>query len=240
LFKLPNPEVKQYARFNVSGAITKGREIRELLESGEYIGWDDPRLVTLRALKRRGIVKDAYYELAKVVGMSKTSSILDFSIIASINRKLLDEQASRFYFIADHVKVKIEKTPKFEVELDLHPHHRKGGRKFQISGSFYLSKKDLDTIEDGETVRLINCMNITKKGEKYIFHSKEAMKKVKKIHWLPVDQVTEVEILMPDCTTLKGYAETHINQLKKGDVIQFERFAFCRLDEKLKFWYTHT
>ena len=47
--------------------------------------------------------------------------------------------------------------------------------------------------------------------------------------------------MMPDKTVLKGLAENNVNSLKEGDVIQFERFGFCRLDDKdkMKFWFTH-
>lgn len=249
LFNLPNPEIRQYARFNITGAVTQGREIRALIETGKYIGWDDPRLVTLRALRRRGIVKESYYELAKVVGMSKTNSNIDFSVIAAINRHLLDESASRFFFIDDPVEVIIKGSPKQEIELDLHPHFRKEGRKFTTHEKFYLSKKDLSDVKDGELVRLMDCLNFVKKGKEYIFDSTDVenyRKKGKKIiHWLPADQVIETEVLLPDCTTVKGFAEKNITQLEEGSVIQFERYAFCRLDSvdecnnTYKFWYGH-
>jgi len=242
LFNLPNPEVKQYARFNVTGAVTKGREIREMIESGKYIGWDDPRLVTLRALKRRGIIKESFYELSKVIGMSKTTSNLDFSVIASINRKLLDEKASRYFFIADPKKITIQNAPEQELELDLHPHNKKGGRRFKVKDTFYLSKKDLETIKEGDLVRLMSCLNFTKKHEKFIFHSldlEEYKKYGKKIiHWLPKN-TTKVEILMPDCKLQKGIAEESIKNIKTDEVIQFERFGFCKLDKENSFWYTH-
>ncbi len=249
LFKLPNPTVKQYARFNVTGAVTQGREIRKLIESGDYIGWDDPRLVTLRALKRRGITKDAFYELAKVIGMSKATSNLDFSVIASINRKLLDETASRFFFIHDPVEILVEGAPEQEIELNLHPHKKKNGRPFKTGGKFYLSKTDLDQIKDGELVRLMDCLNFRKKDNKFTFVSTDVetyKKEGKKIlHWIPVDQALEIEMLMPDCTTIKGVAEENIALIEEGEVVQFERYAFCRLDSidecqnLYKFWYGH-
>jgi glutamyl-tRNA synthetase len=242
LFNLPNPEVKQYARFNVTGAVTKGREIREMIESGKYIGWDDPRLVTLRALKRRGIIKESFYELSKVIGMSKTTSNLDFSVIASINRKLLDEKALRYFFIPDPKKIVIENAPKQELELNLHPHNKKGGRKFKVKDTFHISKKDLETIKEGDLVRLMDCLNFTKKHDKFIFHSlniEEYKKQGKKIiHWLP-EKTTKVEILMPDCKLQKGFAEESIKNIKINEVIQFERFGFCKLDKENSFWYTH-
>ncbi|MFT4297992.1 MAG: glutamate--tRNA ligase family protein, partial [Candidatus Woesearchaeota archaeon] len=249
LFELPNPEVKQYARFNVTGAITQGREIRKLIESGQYIGWDDPRLVTLRALKRRGIVKDAFYELAKIIGMSKTNSNLDFSVIASINRSILDEKSDRFFFIADYQTIIIEGAPEQELELNIHPHHRKGGRKFKANEEFYVSKKDIESIKEGELIRLMDCLNFRKQGQKFIFDSLEVenyKKEGKKIiHWIPVNDAIETSMLLPNCKEISGMAEHNITQIEENKVVQFERYGFCRLDSidecsnTYKFWYGH-
>ena len=247
LFNLPNPTVKQYARFNITGAVTQGREIRTLIESGDYIGWDDPRLVTLRALKRRGIVKEAFYELAKTVGMSQSHSNLDFSVIASINRTILDEKAQRFFFISDGEKITVEGAPKKECTLHLHPHHHKGGRTLTTSQHFIISKKDIDKIQDNELFRLMDCINVRKKGNSYICEGDdlERYKKEGKtiIHWLPDDnsQLIDIEILMPDNTTLQGKAEKTVTNIAEDSVIQFERFGFCRLDNKKekRFWFTH-
>ncbi len=247
LFKLPNPEVKQYARFNITNAVTQGREIREMIETGNYIGWDDPRLVTLRALKRRGIPKEAYYELAKVVGMSKATSNLDFEVIASTSRKLLDESAKRFFFIQNPKEIEIKNAPNQDIELDLHPDKIKGGREFKTTNKFYLTHEDFDSFEENEIIRLMDCLNFVKKQNEFEFVStkyEDFKNKGKKIiHWLPVEKLTEVEILMPDNKAIKGLTENNISKLKVNDVIQFERFGFCRLDSiednKFKFWFTH-
>ncbi|MCB9359099.1 glutamate--tRNA ligase [Candidatus Woesearchaeota archaeon] len=249
LFNLTNPTIRQYARTNVKDATTKGREIRELIKTGEYIGWDDPRLITLRALKRRGIVKEAYYELAKVIGMSKTTSELDFRVIAAINRQLLDESAQRFFAIVDPMEITIEGAPEQELALKYHQHKEDRGRKFKTNDKFLVEKEDLEKIKDGELIRLMDCLNFKKSGDKFIFTSTdlEEYKKDGKaiIHWLPADDCIDIEILMPDCKTKKAKAETSISQLKEGAVIQFERYAFCRLDSidkdkgMYKFWYSH-
>ncbi|MBW3016790.1 glutamate--tRNA ligase, partial [Candidatus Woesearchaeota archaeon] len=60
LFGYKNPVLRDYGRINIVGAVTQGRDIRKLIEEGKMIGWDDPRLVTIRALRRRGIVKETF------------------------------------------------------------------------------------------------------------------------------------------------------------------------------------
>ncbi|MFW5871936.1 MAG: glutamate--tRNA ligase [bacterium] len=243
LFNLPNPTIKQYARTSVENASTKGREIRELIESGEYIGWDDPRLITLKALQRRGIVKEAYYELAKVIGMSKTNSVLDFSVISSINRRLLDESAKRFFCIINPIHIEIENSNDNTIELDMHPHLDLGKRTFTVNNKYILEKGDIESIADDEEYRLIDNINIKNNEQTSTSHKEFKGKKI--IHFLPDDekQLVNIEILMPDCTTKKAMAEKNIESLQPGEVIQFQRFGFCRLDSidkgMYKFWYTH-
>ncbi|MFT4303493.1 MAG: glutamate--tRNA ligase [Candidatus Woesearchaeota archaeon] len=250
LFNLSNPTIRQYARTNVKDATTKGREIRDLISTGEFIGWDDPRLITLRALKRRGIVKEAYYELAKVIGMSKTTSELDFSVIAAINRQLLDESAKRFFCITNPVKIAIEDAPSLEVNLKFHQHKEERARKFITNNTFLIEKQDYDNINDGDMIRLMDCLNFKKENNnfKYVSTDLEDYKNNGKsvIHWLPSDDNVDIEILMPDCKTINAKAESNILKLEQGSVIQFERYAFCRLDSKndsgqpkMIFWYGH-
>jgi len=255
LLGFPKPVYKHYGRYNVIGATTQGREIRALIESGDYIGWDDPRLVTLRALRRRGIVKDAFYELVKKVGLSKQQTNLDYSVIAAINRNLLDKQASRFFGIIDPVTIVVADIPESleEFSLALHPEAEKGARKLTASNEYYIEKIDNDKIPIGHVVRCMDAMNIRKIAEtEFVFVSESyddflaiaPSERAHLIHFVPKD-CNEVfaEIFMPDTKTVPIVAESSILSLNVGDVVQFERFAFCRLDSKehktLTFWYAH-
>jgi len=248
LLKLNKQTLVDYGRFNVVGAITQGREIRQLIEEKKVLGWDDPRLVTLKALRRRGIVKESYYELVKEVGLSKTQTNIDFSIIAAINRRLLNAESNRYFFIKEPVKVTIKKAPELNLNLNLHPDKRTGGRNFKTSSKFILDKEDFDQLEDGNLYRLMECLNFSKKGDSFVFNSldvetyKSNGKKI--IHWLPNNKDNiKVEVLMPDATLIKGLAEPTVKSIKEGQVVQFERFGFCRLDKikknKQLFWYCH-
>jgi glutamyl-tRNA synthetase len=245
LLKLKKQVVLQYGRFNIAGATTQGREVKQLIDDKKVIGWDDPRLVTLRALKRRGFVKQMYYDLVKEIGLNPSQINLDWKLLYSINRKILDPICSRYFFVSVPHKIKIEGAPKQDVELHLHPDKKEGGRKFKTAEEFYIEKADFDEMKDGELYRLMDCLNFRKSKGKFVFDSVEYEKykdKGKKIiHWLPADQTVPVSVFMPDATTVKGLAEPGIKSLKTNDVIQFERFGFCRMDDasKLSFWYTH-
>jgi glutamyl-tRNA synthetase len=240
---LPKQEVIQYGRFNIKGATTQGREIRELISSGKVSGWDDPSLVTLKALRRRGILPQTFYELMLQMKLSaNTGKNIDWSMIESINRSILDPLVNRYFFINDPVELKVKGAPKQDIELKLHPDHpEKGARKYAVHEEFYVSKEDHDKFKG--IVRLMDCINI----EDGRFHSIEYEKYKGRgnqiIQWLPKqDDLTAVEIRMPDNTLLKGLSEPMIKGLKIGDIVQFQRFGFCRLDEKgdvFKFWFTN-
>ena len=239
LLNLSKQTVVEYGRFNVTGAITKGREIREKIESGEYTGWDDPRLVTLRALKRRGIVKETYYELVKQVGLSPTQTNIDFEIIAAINRKLIDKTSSRYFFLEKLHKIKIKNAINKIVKIPLHPEDKdRGYRTLETTDEFYIDEE----LEKDKPYRLMHLFNF--KDEKFISEEVDKHMDAKMIHWLPVSKnLVQVEILMPDATVKKGLAEPDAENIEIGEVVQFERFGFCRLDKKEKnklcFWFTH-
>lgn len=246
LLKLTRQTVIQYGRFNVTDALTQGREIRELIEKKQVSGWDDPRLVTVKALARRGIRPETFTDLAIEVGLSKTPTNIDWSVISSFNRKYLDASANRYFFVENPQKIKVEKAPAQKLMLKLHPESEKAERKFETTGEFLISEKDyyaIKKLKDGDLVRLMDCLNFRIEGDKFVFDSLDIdnyRKNGKKIvHWLPDAGNIDAEILMPDASTSKGAAESNAAKIKAGEVVQFARFGFCRLESKGKFIYCH-
>ncbi len=237
--------IVHYGRFNIRRAVTQGREIRKLIEEGKVTGWDDPSLVTLRALNRRGIVKETLYELVNRVGLSLTPTNIDWTIISSINRSILDKKVNRYFFVEDPVKIKVKNAPEQKIKLNLHPDYpKRGKRDFTTLETFHVSRDDYVKFKSGDIIRLMDCLNFEVKSKEYVYHSKnvdEYRKKGKSIiHWLPDQKdLVKVKVRMPDNTIKKGLAESSVNKLKKGDIVQFQRFGFCRLDSKNKFWFTN-
>ena len=249
LFGFKKQEVIQYGRFNVVGAITQGREIRELIKEKKVVGWDDPRLVTLRALKRRGILPEMFYELVLKVGLSKTPTNIDWTVISSINRKILDSNSNRYFFIDYPKEIIIKGSPEMQIKIKLHPEHEeRGTRNFKTNERFYISKKDFKELKEGKLYRLMHAFNFKKQKNDLVFDSKE-LEKYKQhgekiMHWLPKQEnLVNVEVMMPDAKMVKGIAEPSVKNIKINEVVQFERFGFCKLDsiekDKLVFWFTH-
>ncbi|MBS3102609.1 glutamate--tRNA ligase [Candidatus Woesearchaeota archaeon] len=242
-------KIYEFARFNLEGVESSGRIIREKIRKKELIGWDDPSLTTLIALRRRGFLPEAIKEFVLSTGITKTEATLTWDDLISHNRKLLDAKCNRYFFISDAKEIKIENAPEQEAELKLHPDFKERGfRKFKAKDRFYVEKEDFKEFKDNKLYRLMDCLNFKKAKGKLVFDSLEHEKYKKHgekiIHWLPVQKdLVKAEILMPDKKTIKGIAEPMVKNLKAGEVVQFARFGFCRLDKKeknkLSFWFTH-
>ncbi|MBI1935747.1 glutamate--tRNA ligase [Candidatus Woesearchaeota archaeon] len=245
-------QIYEFARFNLEGVESSGRIIREKVQKKQLIGWDDPSLTTLVALRRRGFLPEAIKEFVLSTGLTKTEAILTWDDFIVHNRRLLDSKCNRYFFVENPKEIKIENAPEQISELKLHPDYsERGTRKFKTKDKFYVAEKDLKEFRDGKLIRLMDCINFKKaKGKfgKFVFDSKEYENYKKHgdkiIHWLPVQKdLAKIEVLMPDKRIAKGLAEPMVKNLKVQDIVQFARFGFCKLDKKEKnklvFWYTH-
>ena len=228
-------DVLQYGRISVNGFEAQGRVIREKIEKGEVTGWDDPRLMTLKALKRRGIVPETFYELTLEVGLSPTATNLDWSQVAAINREIIDPTTKRYFFVKDPKKIHIKNSLK-QAKAPLHPEYKEMGFKtLHFDEEFYVQ----DTLEKGKIYRFMHLFNF--KDNKCISEEYDPEIKAKIIHCVPVKDAVDVRVLMADGSIIKGKGEHALKDLKKGEIIQFERQFFCRLEdkEKMLFVYTH-
>jgi glutamyl-tRNA synthetase len=241
-------KIYEFARFNLEGVESSGRIIRDLIKENKLIGWDDPSLTTIVALKRRGFVPEAIKDFVLSTGITKVEATLTWDDLIAHNKKILDKSADRYFFIHDAKEIKIKNAPKQLVKLKLHPDAKEEPREFNTNDRFYIEKEDFKKFRNNKLYRLMDCLNFKKKGSKLVFHSLEYEKYKKHgdliMHWLPKQKdLVKTEILMPDKKIIKGIAETMTEKLKENDIVQFTRFGFCRLDgkgkNKLSFWFTN-
>ena len=227
---------------------------KKLIQEGKFSGWDDIRLPFLAALRRRGYQPGALLKWAAAFGISlndkKVSAKEAFKNINAFNTDIIEPIAKRFFFINEPVKINVDGALEQDVELDLHPDNIKGGRKFKTHEGFIITKDDHESLKEGKIGRLMDCLNYIKKENKFTFDSVDYEKYKKEgccsiIHWLPDDakQIADAEVLMPDKTTIKGKIEKTVEMIDVGDVVQLERFGFCRLDSVedgvYQFWFSH-
>lgn len=251
-FKWKIPTHLYIGRVNFLGFDLSSSETKKKIQRGEYDGWDDIRLPFIPALKRRGYQPEAFVKFAVEMGVSQNDKTITgedyFKSLNAFNKEIIDIKSNRYFFVEEPIEITVEKAPEQKVELDLHPEDKKRGKRiFKTSTKFYVAKEDYSQFKKGKLYRLMDCLNF-KFGEKVTFdsveyeHYKEHGEKI--MHWLPVSKdLVNVEVLMPDKTTRKGLGESLLNKLKEGEIVQLERFGFCRLDkkekDKLTFWFAH-
>ncbi len=243
------PEAIHYGRLKITGAYLSKSKIVQGIREGLFQDWDDPRLATFVALRRRGITPGAIKKMIMDVGPKTSDVVLSWENLNAYNRKILDPVADRYFFVQAPVELTVKHVPKtFNVRLHLHPEHpERGFREYAIaperdegSVKLWVSKKDIDPSKVGVVVRLMELFNIrVEKSNAYacdaafVSESYDDARKAKAqlIHWVPVGQDMPCHIVMPDATTVDGVAENACKRLKPDNIIQFERFGFVRIDK---------
>ena len=150
------------------------------------------------------------------------------------------------FFVDQPVMIHIRGTPNKVIAIRRHPEiEDRGSRYMDITGDFYLSADDLGKIQDGQLYRLMDCLNFRRVSGEYVYDSDDLDKYRKEgqgiFHFLPASiGIDEVQVMMPDKSIRFGKCEK-IDDLAPGDIVQFERFGFVRLDDKAmkRFWFTH-
>jgi glutaminyl-tRNA synthetase len=110
------PIQTEFARLNLSHTLTSKRKLRELVEQGIVNGWDDPRLPTLRGMRRRGYPPAAIRQFCEMIGVSRSDSVIDMSILEECVRNELNRTAKRALCVMDPIKVVIENYPEDKIE----------------------------------------------------------------------------------------------------------------------------
>jgi glutamyl-tRNA synthetase len=242
----------------ISGGLLSKSKIVEGVRTGAFTGWDDPRLATFMALRKRGILPETVRRLIIEVGPKTVDVTLSWDNLYAINRKLVDPVANRYFFVCDPRKVIVKNVSKtVTVKTRLHPEHpERGFRFFKLQPkdgevTFWISSHDANLLKSKDIIRFMGLFNVqvedVQKGvveASYHSRSHEEAKKLGAplIHWIPAETGIPCEVVMPDATTFRGIAEDTCRQLEPNDIIQFERFGFVRIDSvdwKIGAYYAH-
>ncbi|HLD83543.1 MAG TPA: glutamate--tRNA ligase [archaeon] len=223
------PETVILGRFSLSDMMLSKSSIREGIEKGDFREWDDPGLGTLRALRRRGFVPEAIRRIVVEVGSRPNDITISFENLAAYNRKIIDPKAKRYFFVAEPKMITLKNSKKKVVEAKTHPAGEER-RIIAVGDRIYIEKDDYEKYK-GLEIRLKDFCNV-KLGDTAEVTGYE-IKPTPKIHWVP-DKHIVVRVLMPGGETLAGVGEPNILKAKKGEVVQFERFGFVRIEGKEK------
>ncbi len=244
-----------FSRLEFKGMPISKRIIRPLIEEGKVSWYDDPRLPTLEALKRRGIKPEAIRKFIMSLGLTKANTLAPFDSLEAFNRKFVDPDSKRLFMVSNAKKLTVKNLPVSSVEIPNHPVVDMGKRKIEVNGEFYISGDDAQNIKEGMQIRLLGLGNISIKkdgiefeGE---FEGEQNIANIPKIQWVPQKTAHKIKMIIPkvlfngdefnedSLEELDVYTEPQYLQLKEGEEIQFVRFGYCRKDSQNQAIFTH-
>ncbi|HPE62714.1 MAG TPA: glutamate--tRNA ligase [Methanothrix sp.] len=220
-------KIHQFGSFSTSA-------LRRALEAGEYSGWDDARMPTVRALRRRGIRAEALRKFMIDLGVGETDISISMDSVYAENRKIVDPEAKRRFFVKDPVPMEIEGEVPSTAKAPFHPTLDMGYREIPAGGKLLVSSEDLLDLQVGASLRLkdlcnIEILSLNPLRARVIGTDPQQAREMKLriIHWAPTGGVP-VRVMRPDGVDA-GIGELGIkDDLDK--VVQFERYGFVRID----------
>lgn len=140
------PRQIEFAKLYLTNVITGKRYIKKLVEDKIVDGWDDPRLVSIAALRRRGYTKEAIWKFVELCGISKANSSVDYAMLEYCIREDLKLKKSRIMAVLDPIKLVIDNYPEGEVEELEIPNNMEnpelGSRTMKFGKELYIERDD--------------------------------------------------------------------------------------------------
>ena len=146
LLAQPLPQQYEFARLNLSYVVLSKRKLIQLVEEKHVDGWDDPRMPTLVGARRRGFMPEGFRLFADRIGVSKSDSWIDMSVLEDCMRETLNETAPRRIAVLDPLKLVIDNYPADKEELCEAPNHPQkpewGKRPVPFSRELWIERED--------------------------------------------------------------------------------------------------
>ena len=224
----PNPKQREFARLNVTHTVMSKRYLRYLVENNMVDGWDDPRLPTICALRRRGYTPTSIFNFVRSAGVAKANSLVDIEMLEHCIREELNATASRRICVKNPIKVVVTNYPEDKVEYFEVPNNPSvegaGTRQVAFTRELYIDESDFAEVPppkffrmkpDGE-VRLmgayiVKCNEIIKNEDGTVkeihctadLETRNGMpvdgRKIKgTIHWLSATYCEEATLMLYD------------------------------------------
>ncbi|WP_422649111.1 glutamine--tRNA ligase/YqeY domain fusion protein [Cupriavidus sp. H18C1] len=148
LLREPLPHQYEFARLNLTYAITSKRKLLQLVNEGRVDGWDDPRMPTIVGIRRRGYTPESIQLFCDRVGVAKSDSWIDMSTLEGAVRDDLDARAARGVAVLDPLKLILDNYPEGQSEACSAPVHPKqpelGKRVFPLSRELWIEREDFN------------------------------------------------------------------------------------------------
>jgi len=255
VLNMRKPKVMEFSRLEFKGMPVSKRVIKPLIENGKISWYDDPRLPTLEALKKRGITPEAIRKFTISLSFTKADTLAPFDSLESFNRKEIDSTSVRLYLVKNPRKLFVKNLPFKQVELPNHPANDMGKRIVELDGNIFLAAEDVENISEGTQLRLMGLGNVKINRVGNDLEGEYVGDDVKvdfpKMQWVSQKNSHKLKILIPkqlfidekfnenSLEVLEVITEPHYLELKDGSEIQFVRFGYCRKDSANQAIYTH-
>lgn len=220
------PRQYEFARLNLNYTVTSKRKLKQLVDEGHVDGWDDPRLSTLSAFRRRGYTPGSIRDFCERIGVTRSDAVVDMGVLEFCIRDGLDANAPRAMCVLHPLKVTITNYPEGQTEelhLPRHPKADIGTRQLPFSREIYIDQADFMVDPPKGYKRLVPGGEVRLRGS-YVIRADEAVtdaegnitellcsydpdtlgknpegRKVKGvIHWVPAEQSLECEVRLYD------------------------------------------
>ncbi len=219
-----HPRQIEFARLNLTYTVLSKRKLIKLIDEGYVTGWDDPRMPTIKGLRRKGYTPESIKEFTEKIGVAKSKSVIDFALLEHCVRDDLNKKAQRVMVVENPIKLIIDnydENRSEEIDVKNNPEDESAGvRKVTFSRYIYIEASDFMEnppkkffrLSPGKEVRLIGayyikCTNIQKDSDGNITEihctydpetkggwSRDKRKVKGSLHWLSVKDAIDIEI----------------------------------------------
>ncbi len=225
--------VHEFGKFSTSW-------MRKHIDAGDFSGWDDIRLPTLRALRRRGFDADAVRRFWVGLGVTEKDIAISMENIEAENGKAIDDATPRYFFVPNPRGLSVSGLEGRIAKPLMHPPHEDKGRRTLAAASTVYVPGD----EQSKQLRLKDLGNIMMAGGTGFFTGEEVDRSMPIVQWLPHGQAEPFTVLrpgiladdapegaLPGIDLIEGRVEPAALE-RVGQVVQFERFGFVRIESR--------
>jgi len=239
------PTTVTIGRVKLEGSVLSKSKIMMGLKEGLYSGMDDPRVGTLKSLRRRGILPEVIRETMLDLGAKPIEATIKWDNLSSANKARVDRITKRFFFVPQPLSLLVRGAPAVEsVRLPNHPDNRELGERIIALNSkagelrLWVSSPDISASSMGHVLRLMGLFNVTlatrAETEATADYSDVTThvsdKGLRTIQWAPSESAIAMSLLMPDASWMEGLAEPNLSSEKEGELVQLMRVGFAKLE----------
>ena len=257
-----HPQQIEFARLNVSNTIMSKRMLLDLVDQGHVAGWDDPRMPTLSAMRRRGYPPEAIRSFCDRVGVAKRQNVVEMALLEHLVRENLNRRAQRVMGVLRPLRVVIQNYPEGQVEeleaVNNPEDPSMGSRKLPFSRELYIERDDFQEdppmkyfrLAPGREVRLrygyfITCTDVVKdeKGEVVELRctydpetrggqAPDGRKVRGTIHWVSTQHALDAEVRLYDYLFTTAESDETDELVLNPDSL--ETLQSCRVEPSLR------